>query len=314
MRILIVGPGAVGLALCYALSRNNKVFLGVAKRHLREISEGFRVVLPNGIETFVKVPVITIEPRAPRIQCFDVVIIAVKMPHLLEALEEVKDVVGIETVVLTVQNGWDPHGLAIEFFGHRAIHAILTIGARRIDGGVEVCSWGEAFLGSRLGLNKYVRKALQVFGASPIKCSLVSDIDKWIWIKLAINAAINPITALLRIPNGLLIMKELYELSHIVVEEVKEVASRCLGIEIGDEVHKLLDQVMISTSRNRSSMLQDVERGRKTEIEFINGAIVEIAKHCGAKADANYVLLQLIKGLERVLSRGALHSISDIRR
>ena len=299
MRVLIVGPGAIGLALYYALSRHFDTWLGVLERHRDALKGGVELVLPSGRVAVLKPRAVVIEPEAPRLHLFDVVIVAVKMHSLETALQQVAPCIGIDTAVATVQNGWDPHGLAIKFFGYRAVHVLLTTASRRECGRkVVVSSWGSAFVGSRYGVTKFVQRVAEVLSTSGIGVRIVRDIDGWTWLKLAVNAAVNPLTALLRIENGEVLHPNLYSAAHRVVEEVSRVAERCLGIELPANPHEMLDSVVKETSRNRSSMLQDIEAGRKTEVDYINGAIHRIAEVCGVDDSANYVLLSVVKYLE----------------
>jgi len=303
LRVLVVGPGAVGVALYYALSRKVDVWLGVLERHRSLERDGVEVVLPSGRKVIARPRIIVVEPEAPRIPYFDVVILAVKAYSLPRALTQIAPLVGLDTSVVTIQNGWDPHGKAIEHFGYRAVHALLTLGASKRRGTITVVSWGAAIVGSRFGITRYVCRAAEVFSLAGMNVRVVKDIDAWTWLKLAVNAAINPITAILGVENGVVANPELSTIAELVIDEVSLVASRCLGVELPEDPWQLFSRVLRETARNRSSMLQDIELGRRTEIEFINGAVCRIAKECGLDAKANFVLSMLVKYLER-RSRG----------
>ena len=286
------------------------------KRHLEAVSRGIVLRLPSGGEVLVKPNIVLLEPEAPRIKCFDAIFIAVKAYGLEQALEEIRGCTCIDTAVVTLQNGWDPHGAALKVYGPRAVHVVTTMGSRRAGGVVELASWGRFFVGSRLGITKFAVTVTRILRDAGLEALIVEDIDAWTWVKLAINAAVNPLTALLRVENGFLKEENANEIAHAVVDEVARVASKCLGIDLPLDPHALLEEVIKSTASNKSSMLQDIEGGRATEVDYINGAIHEIAKACGLDDRVNYVLFKLVKSLERAIKgvrNGSLHSASDLR-
>jgi 2-dehydropantoate 2-reductase len=121
-----------------------------------------------------------------------------------------------------------------------------------------------------------------------------------LWGKLVINAAINPLTALLRISNGkLLVIPEVHELMAEAAREAAIVAAR-RGVKLpyADPVTAVED-VARKTAANTSSMLQDVLRGTPTEIDAINGAIVQAAEKLGVPTPVNRMLWQLVRGLDQ---------------
>jgi 2-dehydropantoate 2-reductase len=120
-----------------------------------------------------------------------------------------------------------------------------------------------------------------------------------VWKKLVVNVAINAITALARIKNGqILDFPETEEISRLAVLEAVEVARRKGGAFPEDPV-ELTRQVARETGANRSSMLRDVIRGRRTEIEVINGAIVREAEALGVPVPVNLVLAGLVSVYQR---------------
>lgn len=152
-----------------------------------------------------------------------------------------------------------------------------------------------------------LRRAGLVVHATP-------DIRPRVWRKLAVNCAINPLTALLGVPNGALVdAAELHPVMRAVVEEVAAVA-KAEGVALGDDpagaplVDGLLEEVFAvcrKTAANRSSMLQDLERGQPTEIAHLNGAVAQRAAHRGEAAPVNATLAQLVRAKEALRSMAA---------
>ncbi|MNW61855.1 2-dehydropantoate 2-reductase [compost metagenome] len=129
-------------------------------------------------------------------------------------------------------------------------------------------------------------------------CTVSNEIDKLIYRKLLINAVINPLTALWRIPNGELITKEERKrLMRQLYEEVLLVYSE-RGICLDQDMWDHLILVCRSTATNTSSMLADVLAGRGTEVGSINGHIVRMAQKSGLTAPTHELLLHLIEGMQ----------------
>ncbi len=126
------------------------------------------------------------------------------------------------------------------------------------------------------------------------------DIAPWQWAKLAVNCAINPLTALFRVPNGALLHDaQSRALLESAAREVGAVAA-ARDIRLEGDPAELAVEVARHTACNRSSMLQDVERGVQTEIEALNGAIVSEADRLGVAVPVNRRLLDEIRSLSTV--------------
>ncbi len=123
------------------------------------------------------------------------------------------------------------------------------------------------------------------------------DIWQALWLKLAINAVINPITALHNIKNSQVGAPEFEEIRRALSSEFVQVANAC-GQNFNEAViqHEVL-KVAKATGENYSSMHQDVMHGRATEIEAINGYIVQIAKKKGIHVPVNTLLVERVKAL-----------------
>ncbi|MCC6499640.1 MAG: 2-dehydropantoate 2-reductase [Anaerolineales bacterium] len=127
---------------------------------------------------------------------------------------------------------------------------------------------------------------------------IVEDAQALVWGKLVVNAAINPLTALLRVPNGeLLTRPSARELMAMLAREAAEVA-RAEKIKLPfDDPAAFAEEVARKTAANQSSMLQDVLRGAPTEIDAICGAIVNAAQKRRLETPANFVCWKLVKAL-----------------
>jgi 2-dehydropantoate 2-reductase len=127
---------------------------------------------------------------------------------------------------------------------------------------------------------------------------VLDNVDTLIWGKLVVNAAINPMTAVLQVPNGELLKREsARQLSAELAREVAAVA-KAQGIQLAyDDPVAISETVMEKTATNNSSMFQDIQRGAPTEIEAICGAVVEVGESVGVATPMNNALWLLIRAL-----------------
>ena len=128
---------------------------------------------------------------------------------------------------------------------------------------------------------------------------MCADIQPFLSRKLVANCAINPLSALLGVPNGQLLEEaDTRERLERVAREAAAVA-RALGIELGQDGARIATEVARRTAGNRSSMLQDLERGVPTEVDVIDGAVVERGRRCGVATPLHARVVELIHAAER---------------
>ena len=134
--------------------------------------------------------------------------------------------------------------------------------------------------------------------AAGFQIQVVADARKLVWGKLVASAAINPLTALLRLKNGQLLERD--ERRRLLGELARETASvaRALGVELPfDDPLAAVEWVIRQTASNSSSMLQDVLRGSQTEVDAINGAVVALGQANGVPTPLNRVVWLLVRAL-----------------
>lgn len=200
-------------------------------------------------------------------------------------------------IALTLQNGLGNYEILREFLGQeRVALGVTTVGAKMVEPGcVQFTGNGKISLGAHPQLHG-LAELLQKVG---FQVEMVSDTASLLWGKLVINAAINPLTALLRVPNGELLERPAAR--ELLAEAALEAASVALkqGIILPYPDPVLaVQEVARNTAANYSSMLQDVMRGTITEIEAINGAIVKMGEHFGVPTPVNRMLWRLVKSLD----------------
>lgn len=133
---------------------------------------------------------------------------------------------------------------------------------------------------------------------SALECYWDPNIESALWHKLAINCAINPLTALHRCHNGKLDdSQSLRSLVLGLCDEIAAVSDAAGYQDTAQDIHRDAIRVIRGTARNRSSMLQDREAGRRTEIDFITGYLIKRAEDLAVPAPRNQELLERIRNL-----------------
>ena len=308
VKIAIVGPGAMGCLFASLLSEaGHEVWLlDRSPQRAREIARsgvhiegigGARIVHPR------------ISARAADIGGVDLVFMWVKAYDTASAVESISDLLTERTQVITLQNG---HGNAqtIQRFASSSgvIAGATSHGATLLGvGQVRHAGTGDTVIG-RLGADAddRVRQVAALLTTAGIDTRVSDQIEGALWRKLVINAAINPLTAITRLRNGqLLESPETLRLLDSVVEEAKGILSRADVDLPGPDMGEQVRAVCRATAANQSSMLQDVERGRRTEINAINGALVALATDLSLGAPINELLTNLVSALTE--HRGTEH-------
>jgi len=293
--LLIVGTGAMAclLAARLAAAGLRLTLLGTWTAGLQALQEyGVRVVGDDGLEAAYPVSA-TAEPADCKGARYALVL--VKSWQTERAAQQLAECLSPEGLALTLQNGLGnreklTHALGAE----RVALGVTTMGATLLGpgrvrpGGEGILSAGEH---SRLApLVALLRRGVAV--------EVVSEPESLLWSKLVINAAINPLTALLRIPNGMLLQRP--EARILLAAAAREAASvaaaQGLHLTFPDPV-AATEAVAERTASNRSSMLQDVLRGAPTEIDAICGAIVSTAEDHGIPVPVLHTLWLLVKAL-----------------
>jgi len=232
----------------------------------------------------------------------DLLMVFVKATVTGEAMEKAGELVGDDTVVLTLQNGLGNIEKISAAVGKDKVIAGTTGHGSALmgPGHIRHAGSGDTILGELDGSKtKRLEEIADIFRKAGFSVNLSSNVVGLIWDKLLVNIGINPLTALTGLRNGqLLDFAETEELLESLVNEAREVAKR-KGIQLSCDPVEHTKDVCRRTRENMSSMLQDVTKKRKTEIDVINGAIVEEGEKLGVDTPVNKVITNLIKVREK---------------
>jgi 2-dehydropantoate 2-reductase len=306
MKIAVMGAGAMGSLFGGLLAEAGEdvTLIEVWKEHVDALNaRGLRITGISGERT-IEVNSTT-DPG--KVGPVDLVIIFVKSYDTAEAARDALPMVSDETVFLSLQNGLGNIDKIAEAAGRKRIIRGVTAQGSTMMGPGEIYHAGQGL--TVIGepdetSTERVERIAKAFKHAGIHTKISSNIMGALWSKVLVNVGINPLTALTGLRNGeLLDHPEIRQVMRRAVEEATMVA-QSLGIEMEfDNPVEKVYEVAEATAANRSSMLQDVERGRKTEIDALNGAIVELGRLIGVDTPVNYTLVTAVKGLESVRRR-----------
>ncbi len=301
MKIVIVGPGAMGCLFAAGLAKTKEdVWI------LDKSSQNARLLNQNGIcvesasgtsKTQVKAT-----ENIQEIGPVDMAVICVKSFHTKQAIEQLKPAIVENTKILTLQNGIGNIEVIAELAGEeKVIGGVTSEGATWLDTGlIRHAGKGETVIGMIDGKTPVeMRSIREILNKAGFATKMSRDIKGLLWSKLIINAGINALSALTRLPNGKLIEIEASRkvLREAVTEAVRIAKRKRIKLIYDDPLAKV-EAVCESTASNISSMLQDILRKKHTEIDFINGVIVRLGQELAIPVPVNALLVNLIKSVE----------------
>ena len=291
MQIVVLGAGAIGSLYGARLAPANDVTLVGRPDHVRAIQEkGLRI---EGIETqTVRLRAAThveyLEPNA-------LILLTTKVPATRSALESIAALVRDDTTIVALQNGLTSDRIARESLDGRSVvlRAISQFGAIfERPGAIRYMVSGYTLL------EKHERspRIADVLNAAGLDCRITDDIATEVWRKVVFNCVVNPITTILGSEVGEIVDPGLDRLKQLVIDE-------CVAVAASEGVRLDMDfmceiNAAYAGSRNIVSMRQDLSRGRTTEIDYLNGAIVALGARHGLQCPVNSLLTAIIKAME----------------
>jgi len=307
MKVLILGAGAMGCLYGAAFHRAgcDVVFVDVNRPHIDAInSNGLELETRAGTEHLPIPARLPEEVDGP----VDLVVVFTKTFHTDAALAGIEAAIGPETWLLSLQNGL---GNDKRLAAHAPEDRIL-VGSSSLPsdlaGPGKVRSHGEG--GSKLypafgGDPAFAQEVCALLTRGGLPAALEPDIHGAIWSKAIFNATMNPLCALTRRTPGFLgAHEESRALIRELVEEGVSVANASGVAVLAQPIHDLTHVSVTDHADHEASMLQDVKAGRRTEVDAINGAIVEAARAAGVPAPLTETLWRLVKLEEAKLAEG----------
>jgi 2-dehydropantoate 2-reductase len=301
MRVTVIGPGAVGLLWAGRLAQAGAQVALLdhrPERAQRLNDEGIFLEDDQGhVNHHMSASAL---PQV--LNETDLALVCVKAYQTEEVAEVLGEHLGLDGRALTLQNGVGNVEALVSTLGPaRVMGGITSEGSTLVkEGHVRHAGKGQTHLGPAEGpLDSFTQEVAALLNNAGFATQAVEGCQNLIWTKLIINVGINALTAILGVPNG-----RLLELPHAallmeqVVNEAVQVGSK-LGINfIHDEMLEAVREVAKRTAKNVSSMLQDVRSKRHTEVQFINGAVLDKGGELGLACPYNAALTNMVLALE----------------
>ena len=297
MRIAVIGSGAMGSLFggLLADAGADVVLIDIWTEHVKTLDKnGLTMETPEGSTRTISVDATTDPGEAGEI---DLALLFVKSTHTREAVENAAAILE-ETRVLTLQNGLgNPEAIAAVVGKSTVVAGVTAHGSTLVGPGhIRHAGRGETAIGNYfIDNDAQVTAIADLFTEAGIETAVTPDIERRIWEKVAVNVGINAATALALVENGALVTTDPgARLLDAAVEECVTVAS-AEGHDLPADITAHVREIAEQTASNRSSMRQDIENERHTEIERLNAEIVRRGEIHGIKTPVNRTLSDLVR-------------------
>jgi len=308
MKTVIVGPGAIGSLFAASLARAacDVVLLDKDPARARRVAASGILVDGWGLPQPVRVDV-TADPA--RVGEADFLCLCVKSYDTRAAITHARPAIGPRTVVVSLQNGLGNLESVSEVFDGPMVCAVTSHGSTFIEPGhvVHAGAGDTAAAGSQPAYREAAAAFVAMMTSAGMEAALHENARCLLWGKLIVNAAINPVTAVWDVLNGAILERDdLRSSAFGAAKEAERVArAKCIPLPYPDAVSQV-ELVCRTTRSNVSSMLQDIRRGKKTEVDAITGAIVREARAVAVPTPISERLLRLVGEKEAAVRNKAL--------
>lgn len=303
MKICILGAGALGCAIGGVLSEaGSEVYL------INQRTEIVDRINTHGLKLTEGASERAIEVRAATncqgIGPVDLIIVLVKSFHTRDAIEKASNIIGDQTVVLSLQNGLGNEEILIDLVGKERVIGGKTYvgGVMTAPGHVTAGVKGKySFIGELDGgISERVVQIADELNRAGLSTTVTTNIIGMIWDKLLINVATGALTGITKLVyGGLYRVPEIRECALAAIVEGIAVA-KANGVTLSTERP---EEIWLKAAEGlphgfKTSMLQSLEKGSRTEIDFINGSVVRWGEKCNIPTPVNKALVAGIKGIE----------------
>jgi 2-dehydropantoate 2-reductase len=299
MKLAILGPGALGCLLA-ALFQEAGADVSLVDYRPERVAllrhRGISLTTLDGGHRVIPVPIGLPEAVGP----VDLTIMAVKAYQTAPAAQSLPALMRPGGMALTLQNGLgNLEDMTREVGPERLLAGVGLLGVtRRDEGRIVYAGRGAIFIGapaaSRVTAPE-IAAVVDLFRHAGLECHPRGDIEAVLWEKLVVNVGINPLTALLRVPNGALRqLDQAWAVAVAAAQEAQAVAAAA-GLQLSGDPAGRLTQVCTQTAANHSSMLQDILAGRPTEIEALNAQVAARGQALGLATPVNDLLTRLLR-------------------
>jgi 2-dehydropantoate 2-reductase len=233
----------------------------------------------------------------------DLIIVSVKFHHLQQAIKDIKNHVGPDTIILSLMNGITSEQEIGKVYGMEKLlyGMVLAIDAERDKSNITYASTARIYFGeeSNMIYSDKVQAVKELFDKARINYTIPENMLQTLWWKFMFNCGINQSSAVLKATYK--VFQEMQEAEDLFCSAMREVLllSQKTGINLKEEeMEEFVSLVKRQSPASKTSMLQDVEARRKTEVEMLGGTVCEIGSRYGVDTPVNRMLYNIIKVME----------------
>jgi|TARA_B100000035_G_scaffold62147_1_gene50274 2-dehydropantoate 2-reductase len=300
-KVAVLGAGAMGCLFGGLMAEKglDVTLIDVWKEHVDAINSKGLKMDGHGGDRYIKIKATT-DPST--LKPVDAIIIMCKATALEKALTNAKNIIGDKTMLMSFQNGIGHEAIMQKIAGKEKVlggtttQASNVLGPGHIKNHAALPSWIGEYEG---GMSDRVKDLAETFTAHNLETIAVPDIKKRKWMKLFALTAIGPLSSIFDLHHTDLYISNKNqevsrELGKKIILETREVA-KADGVDVTeDECLEMFNKIVDSKQTNKSSMCFDILNKRKTEIDFINGAVSKIGKGHGVKTPMNDLMYKMI--------------------
>ncbi len=302
MRIAVIGPGSMGLLFGAKLSRCADVTL------IGNNEERIGLINENGVNVKRDGDSVHYEVHAAVSGCvkepFDLIIMFTKAYLTKDALEQNRALIGPETYLLTLQNGAGHESVLGEFVDENSVLLGTTAqGSSRENAHTVVNSGlGETAIGAvcpDADNIEFLGRVKEIFEKSGFPCTVSDDIRQMVWNKLMINASSSVLSGVLQVRQGFVAENyDAFEMCKRLIVEICEVANaEGLRFDADEQINRLENHLK-NAPNGLTSIYSDLKNGRKTEVDYINGAVVRASKKHGVSVPSHEMIVHMVHAME----------------
>jgi 2-dehydropantoate 2-reductase len=299
-KVYLIGLGAIGGAYAGRIQENFPGCLQVIANRERAGRYGSSGIRINGVVVLFDY----VYPDEAKEKA-DLILIAVKQHHLLQTIEDIHDMIGPDTIILSLLNGISSEEIIGGIYGMDKMLYSFCVGTDATRTGTEINfgNIGNIIFGDKNNseTSQKVKMVGEFFDKANVPYKIPEDIIREQWWKFMMNVGINQVSAVLRAPYGTFQTPgAARDLMFAASQEVLDISARA-GIRLRHEDLERYAKILEPLSPNgKTSMLQDVEAGRKTEVEIFAGTVIELGRKYDVATPVNLVLFKLIQALEQI--------------
>ena len=306
-KVAILGAGAMG---AYFASR----FFDTAGFSTVLIAKGRRLnkLKTKGLVVNGKPYAIPVIHPDEATSTMDLIIVALKHHHLGEAVQGLEKLVGDSTTIISVMNGLESEEYIGSIYGmDKMLYAIsVAIDALRQGNRITYTKPGKHYFGEAINthLSQRVLSVQEAFDRAGIVYETPEDMIRMMWWKFMVNVGVNQASAVMRAPLG--VFQKSPEAQGLMEALMKEVIALTDVMDVNltnRDIEEWYPFLNVLSPQGKTSMLQDIEAGRKTEVEIFGEKVVELGKTHGVTTPVNQTVLQIIRVLEQHSERNQNH-------